>query len=120
MVYPKSLRKEEQKITNQKRSDNVKARWHILKNANQAISEGVAKAILKPPTRKRSKLFYYIGYIYIPIGFLILLLGFLYLNQAAVLGAELLWGIGYLLLIHLDEKNMERENENERLHHKNQ
>jgi len=119
MVYPKSLRKEEQKIINQKRSDNVRARWNVLKNANQAIGEGVAKALLKPPTRRRSKLFYYIGYIYLPVGFLILLPSMLFLNQVVISGIIILWALGYFALMHLDDKLMERDNENERFHNKN-
>lgn len=78
--------------------------------ANRKISEGVAKKLLKPPTRRKSKLFYYIGYIYLPIGFLVLMPAFAFLDQRVVLGATMLYGAGGIGLMYLDDKLTERKN----------
>jgi len=102
MVYPQSLRKEEPKMINQKQSDNAKDRWQNNPTwNNKKVSEEVTKRILKP---KRSTLFYYIGYIYLPVGFLVLMPSFIFLNQTVVMGATALWAIGYFILVKIDEK----------------
>lgn len=78
--------------------------------ANRKISKSVAKALLKPPLKRRSKLFYYIGYIYLPIGFLVLMPAFVFLDPRVVLGATMLYGAGGVGLMYLDDKLVEREN----------
>jgi len=111
MVYQKDTWKE----ISQKRSDRAKNIW-----AKRKITEGVANAVLKPPIRRRSKLWNYITYIYLPLGFLAFMPAFIYLDTRTVLWTTVLWAAGFLALINMDEKQMEKEYENERVRDKNQ